>query len=142
MAYGINGVARAIEIIDGTTGANDGTMVHRSKGPGSPAAQSVAGGGGKSEKRSWKMEATLRELQQIERNVARLEAQSAAAESAAGNYGKRLAALRERLDDLVLQVGVVQAELEENGVEAALTEVRELWIIMYSVDRRFRNLLA
>ena len=88
------------------------------------------------------MEATLRELQQIERNVARLEAQSAAAESAAGNYGKRLAALRERLDDLVLQVGVVQAELEENGVEAALTEVRELWIIMYSVDRRFKDLLA
>jgi len=88
------------------------------------------------------MEVTLRELQQIERNVARLEAQSAAAESAAGEYGKRLAALRERLDDLVLQVGVVQAELEENGVEAALTEVRELWIIMYSVDRRFKDLLA
>lgn len=88
------------------------------------------------------MEATLRELQQIERNVARLEAQSAAAESAAGNYGKRLAALREKLDDLVLQIGVVQAELAENGVEAALTEVRELWIIMYSVDRRFKDLLA
>jgi len=28
------------------------------------------------------------------------------------------------------------------GVEAALTEVRELWIIMYSVDRRFKDLLA
>jgi len=88
------------------------------------------------------MEATLREMQQVERNVARLEAMAAAAESAAGEYGKRLAALREKLDDLVLQIGMVQAELEENGVEAALTEVRELWIIMYSVDRWFKDLLA
>ncbi len=88
------------------------------------------------------MEVTLRELQQIERNVARLEAQSAAAESAAGNYGKRLAALREKLDDLVLQVGLVQAELAESGVAAAQAEIQELWIIMYSVDRRFKDLLA
>ena len=88
------------------------------------------------------MEATLRELQQIERNVARLEAMAAAAESAAGEYGKRLAALREKLDDLVLQIGVVQAELEEGDVAAALTEVQELWIIMYSVGRRFKDLLA
>lgn len=88
------------------------------------------------------MEATLRELQQVERDEARLEAQSAAAESAAGEYGKRLAALREKLDDLVLQVEVIQAELEEGDVAAALTEVQELWIILYSVDRRFRNLLA
>ena len=88
------------------------------------------------------MEVTLRELQQIERNVARLEAQSAAAESAAGEYGKRLAALREKLDDLVLQVEVVQAELEEGDVAAAQAEIQELWIIMYSVDRRFKDLLA
>lgn len=88
------------------------------------------------------MEVTLREMQQVERDEARAEAMAAAAESAAGEYGKRLAALREKLDDLVLQIGVVQAELEENGVEAALTEVRELWIIMYSVDRRFKDLLA
>ena len=88
------------------------------------------------------MEVTLREMQRAERDEAWSEMAAAAAESAAGNYGKRLAALRERLDDLVLQVGVVQAELEENGVEAALTEVRELWIIMYSVDRRFRDLPA
>ena len=88
------------------------------------------------------MEATLRELQQIERNVARLEAQSAAAESAAGNYGKRLAALRERLDDLVLQVGVVQAELEAGDFDTAWAEFDELWLILHAVDRRFRDLPA
>ena len=88
------------------------------------------------------MEVTLREMQQAERDEARAEAMAAAAESAAGEYGKRLAALREKLDDLVLQIGVVQAELEEGDVAAALTEVQELWIILYLVDRRFRNLLA
>jgi len=88
------------------------------------------------------MEVTLRELQQIERNVARLEAQAAAAESAAGEYGKRLAALREKLDDLVLQVGVVQASLEDGDVEAAKYELNELWLILHAVDRRFRDLPA
>ena len=53
-----------------------------------------------------------------------------------------MASLRERLDDLVLQVAVVQSELEENRVAAALHEVQELWIILYSVDRRFKDLLA
>ena len=88
------------------------------------------------------MEITLREMQQAERDEARAEAQAAAAESAAGEYGKRLAALREKLDDLVLQVGLVQAELAESGVAAAQAEIQELWIIMYSVDRRFKDLLA
>ncbi len=86
------------------------------------------------------MEATLREMQQVERNVARLEAQAAAAESAAGEYGKRLVALREKLDDLVLQVGVVQAELEEGDVASAQAELNELWIILRAVDRHFRDL--
>jgi len=88
------------------------------------------------------MEVTLRELQQIERNVARLEAQAAAAESAAGEYGKRLAALREKLDDLVLQVGVVQAELEAGDFDTAWAELNELWLILHAVDRRFRDLPA
>ena len=88
------------------------------------------------------MEATLREMQQVERNVARLEAQAAAAESAAGEYGKRLVALREKLDDLVLQVGVVQAELEEGDVASAQAELNELWIILRAVDRHFRDLPA
>ena len=88
------------------------------------------------------MEVTLREMQQVERNVARAEAQAAAMGAASDGYAKGLAALREKLDDLVLQIGVVQAELEEGDVAAALTEVQELWIILYLVDRRFRNLLA
>ena len=46
------------------------------------------------------------------------------------------------MDDLVLQVAVVQSELEENGATAALHEVQELWIILYSVNRRFNGLLA
>ena len=86
------------------------------------------------------METTLREMQQVERDVARLEAQAAAAESAAGEYGKRLAALREKLDDLVLQVGVVQAELEKSGVEAAKVECDRLWRILHTIDRRFQDL--
>ena len=83
------------------------------------------------------MEVTLREMQQAERDEARAEA-----ESAAGEYGKRLAALRERLDDLVLQVGVVQASLEDGYVEAAKYELNELWLILHAVDRRFKDLLA
>ncbi len=88
------------------------------------------------------MEVTLREMQQAERNEARAEAQAAEAESAAGEYGKRLAALREKLDDLVLQVKVVQAELEEGDVKTAQAELNELWIILRAVDRHFRDLLA
>ena len=88
------------------------------------------------------MEATLREMERTERNVARLEAQSAAAESAAGEYGKRLAALRERLDDLVLQVGVVQGAIEEDDLTAAMAESQELWLILHAVDRRFKDLPA
>ena len=88
------------------------------------------------------MEVTLREMQQVERNVARLEAQAAAAESAAGEYGKRLAALREKLDDLVLQIAVIQASLEDGDVEAAKYEFDELWITLHCVDRRFKDLPA
>lgn len=124
-----------------TTIPNDGTMVHRSKGPGSPAAQSVAGDGSKLDK-ELKMEVTLRDMQRAEQDEARAEAAAARDSESADSFNKKLAALRERLDDLVLQVGVVQAELEEGDVAAALTEVQELWIILYSVDRRFRNLLA
>ncbi len=81
------------------------------------------------------MEATLREMQQVERNVARAEAQAAEAESAADGFRKRLARLRERLDDLVLQVGVIQAELEAGDVETAKVELNELWMILHAVDR-------
>ena len=87
------------------------------------------------------MEVTLREMERAERDEARAEEAAAAVESAADGFHKRLASLRERLDDLVLQVGVVQSELEENGVAAALHEVQELWIILHSVDRRFKDLL-
>ena len=88
------------------------------------------------------MEATLREMQQDERDEARQAEAAASVESAADGFHKRLASLRERLDDLVLQVAVVQSELEENGATAALHEVQELWIILYSVNRRFNGLLA
>ena len=88
------------------------------------------------------MEVTLREMQQAERDEARAEAVTAEAESAAGEYRKRLVALHERMDDLVLQVGVVQEELEDSGVAAALAELNELWIILHAVDRRFRDLPA
>ena len=88
------------------------------------------------------MEATLREMELAERDEARAEVAAAAAESAAGEYDKRLAALRERLDDLVLQVGVVQASLEDGDVEAAKYELNELWLILHAVDRRFRDLPA
>ena len=86
------------------------------------------------------MEVTLLEMQQAERDEARAEVAAAAAESAAGEYGKRLAALRERLDDLVLQVGMVQAELEKSGVEAAKVECDRLWRILHTIDRRFQDL--
>ena len=86
------------------------------------------------------MEATLREMQQVERNVARLEEAAAAAESAAGEWSKKMAAQREKLDDLVLQVGVVQAELEKSGVEAAKVECDRLWRILHTIDRRFQDL--
>ena len=88
------------------------------------------------------MEATLREMELAERDEARAEVAAAAAESAAGEYDKRLAALREKLDDLVLQVKVVQAELEEGDVKTAQAELNELWIILRAVDRHFRDLLA
>ena len=88
------------------------------------------------------MEVTLREMEQAERNVARLEAEAAAAESAAGEYEKRLAALREKLDDLVLQTGVVQWAIEEGDLTAAMAESQELWLILHAVDRRFRDLSA
>ncbi len=86
------------------------------------------------------MEVTLREMQQAERNEARAEEAAAAAESAAGEYGKRLAALRERLDDLVLQVEVVQASLEDGDLAVAQVELNELWLILHAVDRRFKDL--
>ena len=88
------------------------------------------------------MEVTLREMQRAEQDEAWSEMAAAAAESAAGEYGKRLAALRERLDDLVLQVGVVQASLEDGDVEAARAEFNDLWLILHAVDRRFRDLPA
>ena len=88
------------------------------------------------------MEVTLREMERAERDEARAEAAAARDSESADSFNKKLAALRERLDDLVLQVEVVQAELEEGDVAAAQTEVQELWIILYLVDRRFRNLLA
>ena len=88
------------------------------------------------------MEVTLREMQRAERDEARQAEAATSVESAADGFHKRLVSLRERLDDLVLQVAVVQSELEENGVAAALHEVQELWIILYSVDRRFNGLLA
>ncbi len=88
------------------------------------------------------MEVTLREMERTERDEARSEVVAAAVEVVVREYGKRLSALRNRLDDLVLQIGVVQAELAESGVAAAQAEIQELWIIMYSVDRRFKDLLA
>jgi len=88
------------------------------------------------------MEVTLRDMQRAEQDEARAEAAAARDSESADSFNKKLAALRERLDDLVLQVEVIQAELEEGDVAAALTEVQELWIIMYSVDRRFKDLLA
>lgn len=88
------------------------------------------------------MEATLREMQQAEPHSARPEAQAAAMGAASDGYAKRLAALREKLDDLVLQIGVVQAELEAGDVETAQVELNELWIILHAVDRRFRDLPA
>jgi len=88
------------------------------------------------------MEATLREMQQVERDEARAEAMAAAAESAAGEYGKRLAALREKLDDLVLQIGVVQASMTGGDFDTAWSEFDELWLILHAVDRRFRDLPA
>ena len=86
------------------------------------------------------MEVTLLEMQQAERDEARAEVAAAAAESAAGEYGKRLAALRERLDDLVLQVGVVQASMTDGDFDTAWSEFDELWLILHAVDRRFRDL--
>ena len=88
------------------------------------------------------MEVTLREMQQAERDEARAEEAAAAAESAAGEYGKQLAALREKLDDLVLQVEVVQAGMADGDFDAAWSEFDELWLILHSVDRRFKDLLA
>ena len=88
------------------------------------------------------MEVTLREMEQTERDEARAEAMAAEAEAAAGEYGKRLAALREKLDDLVLQVEVVQASLEDGDLAVAQVELNELWLILHAVDRRFKDLPA
>ena len=88
------------------------------------------------------MEVTLREMQRAERDEARAEVVAAAVEAAAGEYGKKLAALRERLDDLVLQVGVVQGAIEEGDLTAAMAESQELWLILHAVDRRFKDLPA
>lgn len=118
----------------------NGASVERARQSG--GAESRAGDGNKLEKKGAGMEATLREMQQAERNVARLEMAAAAAEAAAGEYGKRLDALRERLDDLVLQVGVVQASMADGDFDTAWAEFEELWLILHAVDRRFRDLLA
>ena len=91
-------------------------------------------------KKGLEMEVTLREMQQAERDEARAEAMAAEAEAAAGEWSKKMAALREKLDDLVLQVGVVQAELEKSGVEAAKVECDRLWRILHTIDRRFQDL--
>ena len=88
------------------------------------------------------MEVTLREMQQAERNVARAEAQAAAMGAASDGYAKGLAALREKLDDLVLQVGVVQASMTGGDFDTAWSEFDELWLILHAVDRRFRDLPA
>ena len=88
------------------------------------------------------MEVTLREMERAERDEARAEAAAARDSESADSFNKKLAALRERLDDLVLQVEVVQAELEEGDVAAALSEVQVLWIILRAADRRFRDLPA
>lgn len=88
------------------------------------------------------MEVTPRELEQAERDIARVETQAAAAESAAGEYGKRLAALRRRLDDLILQIADVQDSLDGGDFDAARYELDELWITLHAVDRRFKDLLA
>ena len=79
-------------------------------------------------------------LEMEERDEARAEAMAAEAEAAAGEWSKKMAALREKLDDLVLQVGVVQAELEKSGVEAAKVECDRLWRILHTIDRRFQDL--
>lgn len=83
----------------------------------------------------------LRELVRVERDEARAEQASTAAETAEAAYHKELVALRERLDDLILQVAVIQANLEDGDVEAAQAELQDLWLILNSVDRRFRDLL-
>ena len=104
-------------------------------------AQSVAGDG-KLGKKGLDMEVTLREMQQAERDEARAEEAAAAVESAAGEYDKRLAALREKLDDLVLQVGLVHGSLLGGDFDGARHEFDELWLILHAVDRRFKDLLA
>lgn len=68
-----------------------------------------------------------------------LEAAEAAG-AKANEFHKQLASLRERLDELVLQVAVVQAELEGGDIDAALNESQDLWRILYAVDRRFQEL--
>ena len=88
------------------------------------------------------MEATLREMELAERDEARAEVAAAAAESAAGEYGKRLVALLKKLDDLVLQVEVVQAGMADGDFDAAWAEFDELWLILHALDRRFKDLLA
>ena len=88
------------------------------------------------------MEVTLREMEQAERDEARAEVVAAAADVAAGEYGKRMAALRERLDDLVLQVGVVQASMADGDFDTAWAEFDEIWLILHAVDRRFKDLPA
>lgn len=84
----------------------------------------------------------LEELQMAKRDADRLEQRAAAAEAKAAEFSGKLAALRERLDDLVLQVGQVQTDLEAGEIEEAQACLQDLWLILHAVDRRFRDLLA
>ncbi len=83
----------------------------------------------------------LRELMRVERDADRLEQRAAAIEAKAAEFSNKLAGLRERLDDLVLQVAVIQTDLEAGEVEEAQAELQDLWLTLNSVDRRFRDLL-
>lgn len=76
-----------------------------------------------------------------EQNTARLEQQAEAAESKAAEFDGKLAALRERLDDLVIQIGQVQTDLDAGEIEEAQACLQDLWLILHAVDRRFRDLL-
>lgn len=83
----------------------------------------------------------LRELVRVERDADRLEQRAAAAETQAAEFSNKLAGLRERLDDMVLQVAVIQTGLEAGEVEEAQAELQDLWLILNSVDRRVKDLL-
>ena len=59
----------------------------------------------------------LRELMRVERDEARAEQASTAAETAEAAYHKELAALREQLDDLILQAGLDHSDLQHQVVQ-------------------------